>query len=1297
VPLESGAEILNNNRMVEGNCLTGYNAPDCVSASCVVDFDEVRTPRLYRVKFYVRVLTYGLSDQEQPRDPISGTGRNFFEFFPQSLGFNKYPCWQHVNPDVNYVTQRGGIFRNISEEGTAFFGGGSFGAGGGGDFGITDGMDTIYDQRIPEGGFTIYAAGTKFFGITKQKNIGLDVDGDGALDISTDNQIDRIGSYLYSSSSNDLYHEVEMVIPEGEYVFRVASHWCSFGDKIGKGFAYDLNGQLYQKTSTNVWGTYAPGSGTTPMYSANSFQKSFEIKLNVTSDIDDAGTFLIMDVSPPWDIELDVEAPDNWRGINAYLVDSFGNTDINGQSFNGVTVEKSAVEYEPVIGWSGASITDHNGYFFGILSVLSYNNLSITAYQINNQTIVSAAQILFYGDLTKYYKKELSSYVFDGIGPDTFLTENEIIYGFVPTDNINARDTCSTFISGTVENSIGAPTNNALVVYEHGRTDRTNVAGAYLFIVWGDMLTPNEPNFATITNFTFGTDRTVDNLIISVESMCVPTYPSGQEIFPIDITPMGNAPTDYNPDNPYQVGTFIVDEALNPQVKTLKRGGNYSFGLRLYDSAGRLCSVISAFDLYIPFITEDLNITFPNQYPSGTYIHGKPSITWQLNPNTIFEDWVSTMQWMVTKNTIYGRYLQWVANSVTYLSVVETEEIPEIQTSYQNSDAVAIKISLENIVDFASTNPNSQIGYGFEEGDRLRLIANRNSDYVDGVYDFEIFKTDIATNSVYVKPSSFIYEIQSGSLFEIYNAKTLSDNEQERYYEVGEVINVNNGVPDKYTDTFTFGDTYWRGRYILVNDDANNFSATYPAVIEDASVSDFYPSQAQDIGRVGIIDPNFKQIRRPMLLKASNQFIPSTATNGLSSFEALNEKELDRANGAIQRFCTINQYIVAISNVRETSNYIQVVTFQQATQGEGVLAIADQFFGTAYPHSKTLGTDLPASVFINDGQIFGYHSQRSDVWHYRGDGETAISDMKMKNYFQSLGVSGVSDAVAVYDRFHEEYILTIWKKYAVSTQVTSVATISGGYNIGVVLPSGTTPPIQGELADYQYYYNGAWGNGEGEVTSVVANEDGTYAVTIQSTTTMPIRIGGQINIIYSIPQTVSWFNGNDAINKARWITTYSFAPEAYAQSGSDIISFKDGKIWIHGKNPLRNNFYGVQYDTKVNMVFNMVPELLKVWNSCVLQAKQDNNEFNWDFPVITNNNGQLSRLKSAGFVKKGETWYAPFKRDLNDLTVASNLRISQGRALRSSSLTCNMVNSYTGEMTLYSWMANFTLSERTSK
>ena len=66
-----------------------------------------------------------------------------------------------------------------------------------------------------------------------------------------------LGNYFYPTQNNFAFSEVEFMVPEGTHVFRLASHFCSFGDKLQLGSVYDLNnGLAWQRTSTNVWGVY---------------------------------------------------------------------------------------------------------------------------------------------------------------------------------------------------------------------------------------------------------------------------------------------------------------------------------------------------------------------------------------------------------------------------------------------------------------------------------------------------------------------------------------------------------------------------------------------------------------------------------------------------------------------------------------------------------------------------------------------------------------------------------------------------------------------------------------------------------------------------------------------------------------------------------------------------------------------------------------------------------------------------------------------------------------------------------
>lgn len=1287
VPLESNDERFVKNRLVEGGILEGYDAPECVNAKAQMEFGDTPNPTLYKVKFYVRVLTYGLSDGEQ-------AGATFYDAFPS---LKKYPFW---NP--YYTIVRGGIFHDTSrvDNDFAFYGGGGFGRGAGGDFGITTGMETTYDQRIPEGGFPVYLAGTKYFAISKQISVGLATDSDGALDTSTSEKKDAIGDYLYGTSNNggDLYSEVTLMVPAGEYVARVASHWCSFGDKLEKGFMYDLSaGTSYQKTSTNVWGTV--GANGFPLTTWN---KTKEIKFTVTnSDINDAGTFVILDLTPPHDYDQD-SAVCRWQPVSCYLYDDRGSTDVNSDSFIGVPVEKTVVSYETGIAgdWSGSAFTDHNGYWFGIQGANLTGYLPIKGYQVNTNFILNST-IVYVGSLSDLFSKTLSAENFALVAPTQVGTGTPVslVSGVVVTTNTTGRDNCSTRITGHVVSSNGDDVGGVSVVYECGATATTRNDGIFSMIAWGDMVTVNIPNTLNPTSsvLTPNDNRVVDNLIYSALFACLPSYPNGQEQAPITIDPFGTAVGEYNPDFPYVPADFVVDENNEPAIKSLKRGGNYPHVGRLYDSAGRLCSCFPLFDLYIPFITEDIGKyrieDFNNAvYPSGTYLYGKPTVKVVLDGNTRFPAWASFLQIMRPKNMIYGSYLQWVANEVTYVSQLQSGAIPEIQTTFQNGNATAIKISISNIIYYGAQNDNSQVSYTYQAGDRARLIADRDIGYINGLNDFEITSYDSTTQEIVIDPSGYSGELKSGMLFEIFNAKSIATQDEQIFYEVGEVIKINSGIPEVFSLVLTNGDTYWHGRQITVNDELTNFTGVYPVVVEASSPSDFYPSTAQDIGRIGIIDPAFKQVYAPTKVRASNVFLPSTAVNGLSSFEELNQKEFDRSDGQIERLVSINNTIVAVMNLREVSNYIGVVSFQQASDGEEVLAIANQYFGTDYPHTKTLGTNFPASVIYNDGQIFGFTSRRGNVWKYRGDGEFVISDVKMINYFHQLMTDGVSDAVAIYDRRHEEYILTVWKNAKMSGLVNKFQPRSGGYDIGIAI--SPLPPIDTSVT-LTFLINGQYRIYDGEVVSS-GGTTATVAIETEDVFTLPIF--SAIGVTYGIPETVVWYNGSDEtreFNKERWVRFDSRTPEDWCQIGSDIVSFKDGHLWIENTNTLYNNFYGVQYQSMIKPVFNEQNTITKVWNALWLSQIQANGGCNWRSDTITNEEGQLSRLNNNSWNSKEGVWRTDFKRDLTDLS--RQHPILNGRRLRSCSLTVELNSNYTGEFIL-SWLkANWTPSERTTK
>ncbi len=1268
VPLESGAEIFKENRLVEGNCLTGYNPLACIDAKYQMEFGGNPNPKLYKITGLIRVFNYRLDNnsslppEETKPNILEGRGAISYDT-AMTYGDVAYPFFGGYF-EANSVLQINSDFAFNKKR-----------------------------QYLPEGGWPVYAAGTNYFTISKQINKNNVVQrADGSFDISTGVNKDLVVD-LYDKDEADVFSTFELQVPPGEYVIRLASHWCSFDDKLGKGFMYNLStSKSFQKTSTYVWGI-----DDTPM--GGQYRYDYEMKVTVTNSDVYIGEFYVADLVFP-NLSDDARIYPSHSG---YLYDNFGRTDVASLA-QGVTVDRARVRNtvfneSDIYASYQQKNTDHNGFFFTFPDVDFNNELvyanRFLAIQVNGDIHNGGTQ--YYEDPTGLSALQLlqNQTITTGYPHDPIPSHLEII---LPTDNPSGRLESSTFVTGTVTDTIGGVISGVTVLITHGRYGVTANNGTYNVLIWGDM--SKTPPFQAPVN------TRQDYIVFSLGVACGALYPNGQEVyFSIDgsVNPaLGfganttTTPPPYSPTAVYNAGTFIIDETGTPAIKARKRGGNYTDAIRLYDGGGRVCSPVKAYEIYVPAVTEDIgkyNIQDFNgaTYPANTFLYGKPSIKWILAPTTVFPAWVKTFQWMRTKNSIYGRYLQWVANQVTYLSAIAQPEIPEIQTSFQNGDAVAIKISLKNIVDYAAQNPASTIGYTYQAGDRLRLMYDRQLNPINGLNDFEITTFDSTTQSIILKNEGFPQEIQSGTVLEIFNPKSVATEDEQIYYEVGEVVNVNNGIPETFSGVFTNGDTYWRGRLITVNDEATKFASAYPVVIEDASVSDFYSSQAQDIGRIGVIDDNFRQVRRPMLLKASNTFIPATAINGLSSFEALNEKELDRSNGRIERLVSVNQTIVAISSQREVSNYIQVVNIQTADANSGILSITDKFFGNDYPHTKTLGTNLAGSVFVNDGVIFGFHSVRSDAWRYQGDGEQAISDVKMKSYFQDLAKNGVSDAIAVFDRYYEEYILTAWRNYIYEAVAASVSTIARvGTFVGIVYPADGFIPELNSTATIQYQSGGVTITRTGEVTQLATVTDGVM-VTIKIAQDTTLQNGVAVSVGYSLPETIAWFNGNDTMQKQRWVTLYDFTPENYCQLGSEIVSFKDGQVWIHDKNPLRNNFYGVQYKTQVTIVPNEEPDATKNWYAVYLEAVQ-NGAFRWSVPVVRNSLPQLSRILRNIFEKKEEYFWAMFKRDLNTAGVA--VPIINGRQLRSSSIEMQMENDSTEEILLRDIICEYDISQR---
>ena len=112
-----------------------------------------------------------------------------------------------------------------------------------------------------------------------------------------------------------------------------------------------------------------------------------------------------------------------------------------------------------------------------------------------------------------------------------------------------------------------------------------------------------------------------------------------------------------------------------------------------------------------------------------------------------------------------------------------------------------------------------------------------------------------------------------------------------------------------------------------------------------------------------------------------------------------------------------------------------------------------------------------------------------------------------------------------------------------------------------------------------------------------------------------------------------------------WTSFHSFLPDYVVGMNNKFFSFKDGDLWIHNSdNVPRNNFYGVQYTSKVSVMVNDTPSEIKE-----LQAVSLEGNYSWSAIIaayVSNvDDAILSSISSVEFVQKEGIWFAYARRN----------------------------------------------------
>ena len=295
------------------------------------------------------------------------------------------------------------------------------------------------------------------------------------------------------------------------------------------------------------------------------------------------------------------------------------------------------------------------------------------------------------------------------------------------------------------------------------------------------------------------------------------------------------------------------------------------------------------------------------------------------------------------------------------------------------------------------------------------------------------------------------------------------------------------------------------------------------------------------------------------MYKRQDTYLQGTGINGLSSFDALDEKLLPQEAGSVQKLQNTSKIeaqggvMLAICEDETASMYLgEVQTYGSDQRPDQVLAV-DNIIGTINVLKGSFGTRNPESVVEYRGNVFWFDSQNGRIIQYGGNGLFPISNYKMTRFWKlfsdqynsmtSAEIEALGDRPFVFmtvDPYHDEVLVSIPKLL-------------------------NTPP-KGYLPDY--------------------------------------------------PSTVYPFDIWDGLGKTlvfdlksepnKWMGSYSFVTENFVTLQNKLYSFKYGQLYEHNQTTGFNEFYGTQNKSKVMFVSNQQPNQLKVYNNISIQNNTGN-------------------------------------------------------------------------------------------
>lgn len=704
-------------------------------------------------------------------------------------------------------------------------------------------------------------------------------------------------------------------------------------------------------------------------------------------------------------------------------------------------------------------------------------------------------------------------------------------------------------------------------------------------------------------------------------------------------------------------------------LPSFKKDATHEFGIEYSDGKGRRSTVIT-------------NGQLKKRTPAInglTSTSDRGRVTAQIEIYHTPPSWATSYSIMYSKNLSYDYFLYWIGE-VTDESATDTN---------------LWSVSLEDLYRFRIRNQGTDIAYQYQEGDIIQFIESVGGTYVKG--DNPALSLLSETGVTESRKLYFNYDAASSAtplvttakyLFEIRRpAKTIED---KFFYEIGHTYDISGGFHEGNTQDQTaslpaiidlddVGDVYYKRRNFV----GYSGVTSSEEFVESEYFSDYYDSKVTSIGRASVVDNNFKEINRKTTVVYSQQYIPETSKNGISTVYDSSLEQYDTTYGSIQHIFQDDRRLFVFQERK-----VGVVGVNQ----QFLLNGATQTYETAtvltpiqyYPAEYGIGTN-PESFSVYGYRKYFVDTVRGSVLRLSQDGITPISDKNMRGFFNELFSMVDSQLVRLtYDKNNDELVVMHTQKDFQVNPSTSAETAT---SCTVQLDKSKFPQLDQVFAGQLCLY--IKGTAEEGGTEYIQRTATISSVTSFSSTVWSVDLTfSSVSLInYSIQYLKKCDYNVTTFSEAAgvWVSRWNYKPDWMEECNVGMVSFKDGGIYKHDESNSRGTFYGTSYPATVTIVANENPSYPKMYKTI-----QQESTTQWECPTITTLESQSSNLLDTDFEEIQNQWFANFLFDTNTPNVTN--AIINGDPLRSSAMQIKLQNDTTSAEKIFSVGVTYIIS-----